>query len=118
VATISLEQDAKYRADGSRYVELCAACGKDRTGDACTCGATFERLKRRLLARRVGLASAFGKGVGAYVGLALSVAACVAAWRAYGWIRFASFDHRSFRFRARRRGYATLLANLNKGRVL
>lgn len=44
---VSLEQDAKYRRDGDRYVEVCRACKRDRTGDRCTCGKAFERIERK-----------------------------------------------------------------------
>ncbi len=40
------------------------------------------------------------------------------AWRGYGWLRFARFDHRSIRLRARRASYAQALAEKNGGRVL
>jgi len=65
-----------------------------------------------------GLASASGNGIAAYVPLALALAGVSASWRAYGWLRFASFDHRSIRLRVRRPGYARLLAERNGGRVL
>jgi hypothetical protein len=188
MATVSLEQDARYRQDGDRFVETCKSCGADRAGDACACGGTFEKLKRgffvtswtpasfeillpdvcphceqtatraRTITMRLptarktwtaktvsipscskmlppylawllfvasgfwlvvfGLAAVFGNGAPAIIGTVLAAAACVASWRAYGWIRFGSFDHRSFRFRARRRSYAVALAKLNNGRVL
>lgn len=49
VPRVSLEQDAAYRRDGGRYVEICGACSLDRSGDACTCGAKFSRLQRKFL---------------------------------------------------------------------
>ena len=188
VPVVSLEQDAKYRRDGDRFVEVCRACDLERAGDHCRCGATFEKAKRSFFAlswdpttlrpelppvcphcegpadrlrsitmrlpterRRFvrmtielpscprmlppfaaylllltsvffaavfGLASASGNGIAAYVPLALALAGVSASWRAYGWLRFASFDHRSIRLRVRRPGYARLLAERNGGRVL
>jgi hypothetical protein len=64
-----------------------------------------------------GLAALFGNYV-AFVPLALALVGLVAAWRAYGWLRFARFDHRSIRLRARRPSYARALAERNGGRVL
>lgn len=63
-----------------------------------------------------GLAAVFGNIVAVPL-LVLAIAGAVAAWRAYGWIRFAGFDHRSFRFRVRRPGYARALADANRGRI-
>ncbi len=191
--TISLEQDAKYRHDGDRYVEVCSQCDRPRTADTCACGAAFQRIERKFLTlswtattltptmpdvcphceqkpthvrsvtmkaptkakgiggavwttvtievpscRKMlppflaylllvtaifftvvfGLATLFGNGVVAAVLAALSLFAVFAAWRAYGWIRFARIDHRSLRFRARRPGYAAALAERNGGRVI
>lgn len=39
-------------------------------------------------------------------------------WRARSWIRFAAFDHRSYRFKVVRSDYAHALARRNRGRVL
>jgi hypothetical protein len=64
-----------------------------------------------------GLAALFGID-GALVPGAFSLVGLVAAWRAYGWLRFARFDHRSIRLRARRLSYARALADRNGGRVL
>jgi hypothetical protein len=64
-----------------------------------------------------GLAALFGHH-GALVALAIALVGLVAAWRAYGWLRFARFDHRSIRLRARRPSYARALADRNGGRVL
>lgn len=64
-----------------------------------------------------GLAALFGNYV-ALVPLVLAGAGLAAAWRAYGWLRFARFDHRSLRLRARRPSYAHALADRNGGRVL
>jgi hypothetical protein len=41
----------------------------------------------------------------------------ILAWRGYAWVRFVGFDHRSYRFRVRRRDYADALARQNGGRV-
>jgi hypothetical protein len=62
------------------------------------------------------------EGVGAAVGVlgviaALLVYATVRLHRARGWIRFAGFDHRSYRIAARDRDYARQLAELNGGRI-
>jgi hypothetical protein len=65
-----------------------------------------------------GLATIFGNGLVAGILAVLSAAGVVASWRAYGWLRFVRFDHRSLRFRARRPGYAVALAERNGGRVL
>ena len=46
------------------------------------------------------------------------LALAVLSWRAYAWVRFVRFDHRSYRFRVRRRDYADALARANGGRVL
>jgi hypothetical protein len=64
-----------------------------------------------------GLAALFGSR-GALVPLAVTVVGSVLAWRAYGWIRFARFDHRSIRLRVRRPSYARAVADKNRGRVL
>lgn len=64
-----------------------------------------------------GLAALFGN-YGARIPLAVALVGLVAAWRAYGWLRFARFDHRSIRLRARRPSYARALADRNGGRVL
>jgi hypothetical protein len=64
-----------------------------------------------------GLAALFGNYV-ALVPLAFALVALVAAWRAYSWLRFARFDHRSILLRARRPSYARALADRNGGRVL
>lgn len=55
--------------------------------------------------------------VGLGVTLGLLALFCL-VWRHYTWIRFAYFDHRSYRFKVRRADYAHQLARLNKGRVL
>jgi hypothetical protein len=52
------------------------------------------------------------------VPLFVALVGLVAAWRAYGWLRFARFDHRSIRLRARRASYAHALADRNGGRVV
>lgn len=52
-----------------------------------------------------GLAALFGN-YGALVPLAIALVGLLAPWRAYGWLRFARFDHRSIRLRARRPSYA------------
>ena len=187
---VRIEQDAAYRRDGDRYVEVCRACARDRAAATCPCGAGFERLERKFLTvswkparialrmpdecphcggkpdrvrsitirqptgltsfgytltrmtietpscRRMlppalawllvvtsafwcvvfGLAALFGH-VPALALLAASLAALYASWRAYGWIRFAGFDHRSLRFRVRRPAYARALADANRGRA-
>ena len=64
-----------------------------------------------------GLAALFGNYV-ALVPLGIALVGLVAAWRAYGWLRFTRFDHRSIRLRARRPSYARALADRNGGRVL
>ena len=187
---VSIEQDARYRRDRDRFVEVCRSCDRVREGDAerCACGATFTHAKRGFLVtswvpttvrpdmppvcphcegpttvmRSVtmmlptsrgestrmtieipsckkmlppfaaylllitsaffvvvfGLATLFGKGPVAAGLLALAIAGGIAAWRAYGWVRFAGFDHRSVRLRARRRGYAIALADRNHGRIV
>lgn len=189
---VSIEQDAHYRRDGDRFVEICRSCARDRASNRCACGTEYKRLDRKLLAlswnpttlrptmpticphcegptdrlRSVtmalptalrglgyqetrwtielstcartlppflawlgvltsaffvtvfGLAALFGNGVPAFIALALVLAALAASWRAYGWLRFAKFNHRSLRFRVRRPGYARALAEANHGRVL
>ena len=64
-----------------------------------------------------GLAALFGNVV-AFVPLTVALVGLVLAWRAYGWLRFTRFDHRSLRLRARRVSYARALADKNGGRVL
>jgi hypothetical protein len=187
VMLVSLEQDAKYRRDGDRFVEVCRGCGRDREGATCSCGTAFTRLERSFFAaswspttlrpdlpsicphcegpttvsrsvtmilptqrseqtrwtvevpscRRMlppllaylllvtsvfflvvfGLALVFGNGLPAAIATGLALAATAASWRAYGWVRFAGFDHRSIRFRVRRRGYALALAAKHGGRI-
>ena len=63
------------------------------------------------------LALLFGR-TPALVGLVLALLAAIASWRAFTWLRFARFDHRSIRLRARRRSYATAVADANGGRIL
>jgi hypothetical protein len=64
-----------------------------------------------------GLMALFGKLV-ALVPLGVALVALVACWRAYSWLRFVRFDHRSIRLRARRSSYARALADENGGRVV
>ncbi|MEO8703260.1 MAG: hypothetical protein ABI867_24650 [Kofleriaceae bacterium] len=189
MAVVSIEQDATYRRDGDRFLEICKSCRRDRTADTCECGAVFERMTSgrtalqwtptaivpempplcphcdrrpsRLRSITMKTPIALGKQGGssmtlefescqkmlppflayllvvvagffavvfglmvvsgmvvAIIPLVVAIAAGVAAWRAYGWIRFARYDARSIRLRVRRPVYAFALAEKNHGRVI